>query len=76
MTKVPIYYRIDGVDEVFKSLKDAKYYIWNAYTNNRGIGLEKSPNYILGCNDDKCLTATEIKVNEEGKVSFGKAKKI
>lgn len=77
MVRVPTYYRIDGVNESFKTLKDAKYYIWFAYTDNERIKyFGKEPSYISGFHEDEWLTSTEIKISKEGKVSFGKAKKI
>lgn len=67
-------YRIDGENQVFSTLKDAKYHIYFAYTDNERIRhFGKEPCYIEGldCNGDP-VSITEIRVSESGKESFGR----
>ena len=69
-----VMYRIDGENETFSTLKDAKYHIWFAYTNNERIRyFGKEPSYIVGIDrKDEIVSITEIKVDDKGKESFGK----
>lgn len=67
-------YRIDGENEGFKTLRAAKYHIYGAYTPNERIKyFGKEPCYILGIgNHDEIVSLTEIKVDKNGRESFGK----
>lgn len=73
-TRKAVQYRIDGENEAFDTLKDAKYHIWFAYTDNERIRyFGKEPSYILGIDrEGEIVSITEIKVNNKGKESFGK----
>lgn len=66
-------YRIDGENQTFKTLKDAKYHIWFTYTDNERIKyFGKETCYIIGYHGDEIISHTEIKVSDTGKLSFGK----
>ena len=69
-----VIYIIDGENEVFKTLRDAKYHIWFAYTPDERIRyFGKEPCYICGIGShDEIVSLTEIKVDENGRESFGK----
>ena len=69
------YWMIDGNNNVFRTLKDAKNYIWIAYTPN------ECKKYLNGNNichvvNDEVTTVVEISVNESGKISFTKPRKL
>lgn len=69
-----VIYRIDGENEGFRTLRDAKYHIWGAYTPNERVKyFGKEPCYICGIGrHDEIVSLTEIKVDENGRESFGK----
>lgn len=71
------YYVIDGCNESFRTLSDAKYYISFAYTSNERIKyFGKDTCYILGIDSrDEVRTITEIKIDDNGRESFGKTKR-
>lgn len=69
------YYIIDGENYEFKSLREAKWHIHFAYTSNERIKyFGKEPSYICGINGrtEEVVSITEIKVDDNGKESFGK----
>lgn len=72
-----IYYQIDGNNEEFKTLRDAKYHIWVAYTPNERIKyFGKEPSYICGIDrNEEVVSITEIKIDDSGKESFGRTMK-
>lgn len=67
------FYRIDGEEQTFRSLRNAKHHIWIAYTQNERLLLHGSN--ILKFKNDKIETMTPIYVTEDG-YSFGKTIKI
>ena len=69
-----ICYRIDGDNNVFRTLRDAKYHVWIAYTPNERLKYLQG-SYIVKFINDKASTLTPIIVNENG-YTFGKTIKI
>lgn len=66
-------YRIDGDDNRFRTLRNAKHHIWLAYTDKERQSLDGS--YIIKSEDNKDVTMTPIIVTADG-YSFGKTKRI
>ena len=72
------YYMIDGVNDVFESLRDAKYHIYFAYTPNERIRyFGDDCSYICGVNakSEEIVTTTLIKVDHKGREAFGRTTK-
>lgn len=67
------FYRIDGEEQKFRSLRNAKHHIWIAYKHNERLRLNGSN--IIKFKNDKIETITPIYVTEDG-YSFGKTIKI
>lgn len=65
-----IYYQIDGVNELFTTLKDAKFYVYVAYTDKERVSLRDT--CICKVVNGETSTVTPIIVSEEGKYKFGK----
>lgn len=68
------YYQIDGDNNIFSTLKDAKFHVYVAYTENERI------KYLQGCNivkvvKEEIMTITPIHIHEDGSYSFGKTYK-
>lgn len=69
-----VYYRIDGENEIFRSLRNAKHHVWLAYTKDeRKKYLNGSS--IVKIENDEVVTMTPIIVTEDG-YSFGKTIKV
>lgn len=68
-------YRIDGVNETFNTLKDAKYYL-SFYTQKDFKSEELLGTDIVGSKGDDCITLTPIKGYEGGRVLYGKTYNI
>lgn len=68
-------YRIDGVNEVFKTLKDAKYYL-SFYTQKDFKSEELLDTDISGFKGNDCISLTPIKGYEDGRVLYGKTYNI
>lgn len=68
------YYRIDGVNEMFKTLFDAKHHVYVAYTANERIKYlhGTSITHVVG---DDVVSITPIKIDENGGYSFGRTVK-
>lgn len=69
-----IYYKIDGVNDIFHSLRHAKHHIWVAFTQRERV------KYLTGCSickisDERIVTETPILVTNYG-YSFGKTKRL
>lgn len=69
-----IYYTIDGDNNVWRTLRDAKHHVWIAYTQKERLKY-LSGSYIVKYINDVAVTETPIVVNENG-YTFGKTKKI
>lgn len=67
-------YRIDGENQVFDTLKDAKHHVWIAYTQQERIKYLMG-GCIYGIRNDECVTTTAIIVGRDG-YRFGKTEKI
>jgi hypothetical protein len=73
------YYIIDGINERFDTLGDAKYHIWFAYTPNERIKyFGDDCSYICGINarTEELVSLTLIKISETGDETFGRTIKI
>lgn len=68
-------YRIDGVNEVFKTLKDAKYFL-SFYTQKDFKSEELLGTDIVGFKGDDCITLTLIRGYKGGRVLYGKTYNI
>lgn len=68
------YYKIDGVDASFRSLRNAKQYICSAFNHHERIELFRC-SFIRRYNDDVVLTETPILVTNDS-LSFGKTKRL
>lgn len=68
-------YRIDGDNNTFGTLREAKHYIHVAYTAREAV------KYLTGAvialvRNEEMVTITPVLVTDEGRVSFGKTKKF
>lgn len=68
------YYQIDGDNNIFRTLKEAKYHVWIAYTQKERVKY-LSDTYITKVVGEEVVTITKIKVNNES-YSFGKTIKL
>lgn len=68
------YYKIDGVDASFRSLRNAKRYISMAYNQGERYGLFRD-SFIRKYSEDIVLSKTPILVTNDG-YSFGKTKRL
>lgn len=69
-------YRVDGENQAFKTLREAKWHVHFAYTNNERIRwFGKEPSYIYGINkaSEEVVSLIEIRVDENGRETFGRA---
>ena len=73
--KTRIYYRIDGVNENFPSLRAAKLHVSIAYTPEERLRELKGTS-IVGYKNDEPYSNTFIIVNELGSYAFGITKKF
>lgn len=69
-----VYYRIDGVNEIFRTLKNAKYHVWVAYTQRERFEYLHDA-YICKVVNDEVVTMTKINVTTDG-YSFSKTIKL
>lgn len=69
-----IYYQIDGDNNLFSTLRNAKDHIHFAYTDNEKLRyFGKEICYISGVGrDGESVSLTEIKVDENGRESYGR----
>ena len=65
-----VYYQIDGCNERFRSLRNAKHHVWIAYTQKERCK-ELQGSEIVKFKDDVAVTKTPILVTSDG-YSFGK----
>lgn len=69
-------YRIDGVNERFRTLRAAKYHIWIAYTQEERLKyFGRDQSYIVKVVNDEAVTMTPIVVTADG-YSFGKTVRL
>lgn len=69
-----VYYQIDGVNELFATLKDAKFYVYVAYTDKERVSYLRDTNICKVVNGETA-TVTPINVSDKGKYKFGKTVK-
>lgn len=68
-------YIIDGCNEMFLTLQEAKKHIWLAYTPKECIK-ELTDTCIVGWKGGEVHSLTAIRVNKNGKVSYGRTVNI
>lgn len=68
-------YRIDGVNEMFKTLKDAKDFL-GTFTRLDFKSMQLLDTNIEGFKGNDCITLTPIKGYENGRVLYGKTYNI
>lgn len=68
-------YTIEGQNQAFKSLSDAKYHASHNDTPNEHIRFYREPTYIIGRRGDNIVSLTLIKVDDKGNVTFGRTEK-
>lgn len=65
------YYRIDGDNNTFPTLKDAKHHCWLAYTpRERRKYLNGSEIYQV--RGDEVTSTTPIRVDDDGNLTYGR----
>lgn len=69
------YWTIDGCNDAFKTLDDAKYHCEIAYTEHERIKYLRNCEIIHVVNEEVVSSVT-IKLTEDGKLSFGRIKKL
>lgn len=69
-----VFYKIDGCDEQFRSLRNAKHHIWIAYSKEERLKELQDVN-IIKYKDDVAVTKTPIFVTIDG-YSFGKTVRL
>lgn len=68
------YYEIDGINETFATLKDAKFYVYVAFTDKERAKYLRDANICKVVNGETS-TVTPIIVSDTGKYKFGKTVK-
>lgn len=69
-----LYYIIDGINETFATLKDAKFHVYVAYTDKERAKYLRDTNICKVVNGETS-TVTDILVDDNGKYKFGKTVK-
>lgn len=69
------YYQIDGVNEKFETLWDAKHHVYIAYTPKERIR-ELKGTYISHVRNEDVVSITPIYIDENGSYSFGRTVKF
>lgn len=69
------YYQIDGVNENFETLYDAKHHVNIAYTAKERIR-ELKGTYISHVRNEDVVSITPIYIDENGSYSFGRTVKF
>ena len=68
-------YRIEGEEQEFFTLKDAKFHIYIAYTDDERVKMLNGSSIVKYINGEP-KTETSIIVDGAGKYKFGKTKKL
>ena len=69
------HYRIDGDNNVFNTLRDAKRHIYVAYTAREAVKYLTGAT-IMKISGDDIRTLTPINVSDEGRVTYGKTRRF
>lgn len=69
------YYQIDGVNDLFATLKDAKFHIYVAYTDKERAKYLPAESKICKVVNGEVTTYTPFTVDDNGKYKFGKTVK-
>lgn len=69
------YWTIDGINEVFESLKDAKWHVEIAFTNNERVKYltNTSISHIV---NDEVVSTVKINIDSDGNFKFGRIEKF
>lgn len=69
------YWTIDGINEVFESLKDAKWHVEIAFTNNERVKYltNTSISHIV---NDEVVSTVKINIDSDGNFKFGRTEKF
>lgn len=70
-------YQVDDVNYGFNSLKEAKWHVQIAYTNKERLKYRHESWCIYGIDrKGDLVSSTEIKVDDDGNLSFGRTLKL
>lgn len=69
-----LYYQVDGINEVFPTLKAAKFHVYVAYTDKERAKYLPSSKITKVVNE-RAVNYTPIVVEDNGKYKFGKTVK-
>lgn len=69
------YWTIDGINEVFESLKDAKWHVEIAFTNNERVKYLTNA-YISHIVNDEVVSNVKINIDSDGNFKFGRTEKF
>ena len=68
-------YRIDGDNNLFATLREAKHHIYVAYTAREAV--KYLTGAVIACvRGEHVHTLTPIMVSDEGRVSYGRTRKL
>lgn len=69
------YWTIDGINEVFESLKDAKWHVEIAFTNNERVKwlTNTSISHIV---NGEVVSTVKISIDSDGNFKFGRIEKF
>lgn len=65
------YYQIDGDNNMFATLREAKHHVYVAYTERERVKYLRGSN-IVCVRDGEVRTVTPINIDNEGRYSFGR----
>lgn len=72
-----IIYQVDDVNYSFNSLKEAKWHVQIAYTNKERLKYRHESWCIYGISrKGDLVSSTEIKIDDDGNLSFGRTLKL
>lgn len=75
MNKLSSFWILDLENEIFATLKAAKYHVWVAYTDNERIKYLQG-SFIRHVAKDDLISQVKITIDDNGKASFSRPIKI
>lgn len=69
------FWTIDGINEIFESLSDAKWHVEIAFTPSERMKYLRNTN-INHIVNGECVSTVSVKINDNGKFGFGKIVKL
>lgn len=69
------YWQIDGDNNIFATLSDAKHHVWLAYTPNERKAYLRNTQITHVVNEE-VVSTVKIKIDDNGKESYGRAIKF